>query len=111
MDAHMKILSLILFVVIMSGCATQPKVWDYPTFNLRIVKASPVYIRKVCKPKFNDMGMIIRTDTKILGCWKSDRREIWIDWEYPEMLLHELCHADGSITRRRCGEEYQWDEK
>ena len=87
-----------LLLLSFGGCVSPPLVHEYPNLGLKIVLADSAQVAKVCRSDYNDVGIYLSNQEKPSGCWVRETGEIWIDWyaeDTTEVLLHELCHADG----------------
>jgi len=84
-------------------------VWEFSDYS--VIKASPRDIVTVCASAGTwDDGSKIEDPGRIAGCWVENLREIWIRWDMPEVLLHELCHLDGK-EESECMTNYDWNEQ
>jgi len=97
---------LVLSVILLVGCSTSPRVVSFPALGLTLIQTDEDSVRKNCNVKVTDRGLPITEDMRIRGCWKSKDKEIWLDWSESDMelLIHELCHADGTRNRLECAE-------
>lgn len=99
----------ILSILLLTGCASTPKVWHYRDFT--IIKADLRTVRRACYLPHGTMDDgTPQIKERIQCCWLSDKKEIWISEQNPECLVHELCHQQNIHTGRTCGERYRWDE-
>ena len=96
----------------LSGCATAPKTYDYPAMNLKIVAANPVYVNRACrsagKLEFDDEGVNLAANRQINGCWSEGNRTMYVNWDTPEVVFHELCHVAGRPAKECAGVQWVW---
>jgi hypothetical protein len=93
------LIGLILSALVLAGfygCAVAPVVHVFPNLGITVISADGRTVELNCPSTHNDKGETIdHFKSHIVGCWKEAFREIWVDWLFPEVLFHELCHADG----------------
>jgi len=99
-------LSLILAVIFAQGCATAPVLHTFPGLDLNVVETSQKDVDRVCRREGSvwDDGSPVQANQELRGCWVEKDRTVYLDAyeSSTELLLHELCHADGSRTRAEC---------
>ena len=100
--------SLLLFPILLVGFATAPTLHTFPNLGFNVIRLDGNDLRRVCKPKTTDSGDIWMRDMTAKGCYSHKDNTIYIDYYYEsiDLLLHELCHKDGSRTRLECKEEF-----
>ena len=99
---------LLPFLIMLVGCATAPTLHTFPNLGFNVIRLDGNDLRKVCKAKFTDSGEIRMRDMTAKGCYSHKDNTIYIDYYYEsiDLLLHELCHKDGSRTRLECAREF-----
>ena len=100
------------FLTAMAGCATTARVYEYPGLGLRIIAASPAHVNRACRAagrmEYDDDGAHLGANRQVNGCWSESGRTMYVNWEKPEVVFHELCHAAG-LTRKHCsGVRWKW---
>lgn len=101
--------SLIL-CLLLSACSKEsgttirlitPNTFAYPKLNFKIVILSDAELQLACSgiPVLDD-GTPTPKDARFEGCWNPSLRTIFIDKEYPEVLVHELCHVDDQPSEK-----------
>ena len=101
---NLVLLITLMGILFLSACrAGIPAVIDYPNLGVTIIRTTHRNVAKVCGRHAItwDDGSLILDKGLIAGCWLKHKKEIWIRWDAPELLLHELCHAEGK-SRRTC---------
>ena len=93
---------LVLVAAVLSGCATEPRVYRYETLGFSVIATDPSTVDRACRGfgiTKNDDGKPLASNSRVAGCFHVlpfDLDELWVSitdgvW----VLLHELCHADG----------------
>lgn len=96
---------ILLLLSFLSGCSSRPRVYDYSWG--KIVKADSNTVIKHCAPKKGkwDNGTPRRMWAPVVGCYDSDKNEIWIqdNCAGAKAIIHELGHQDGSKNPKQDG--------
>lgn len=91
------------------GCATvEPKLHAFPNLGLTVIRMDDRDLQRACAGVTHlDDGTPVSTTTKFDGCYAGDG-VIYINAfnESIDILLHEMCHADGTRTPMQCKQEF-----
>lgn len=97
----------ILLIYNLSACATEikpplPLVPHKETkritylFGPDVVYAEKEVMQAFCYTpnQLHDDGSKVNSDKEIAACYDPVTRSVWLDYDHPEHLRHELCHDD-----------------
>lgn len=95
----------LLIAIMLSGCQSVPKIYDYPNLGITVIKTDPVTVDRVCGRtiKISDNGQPI---TGRIRCCYTSGNLIWVSRTDIDCIFHELCHADGTRTKLECSDVY-----
>jgi len=101
---------LLITALALSSCAVAPVLHTFPNLGINVIRTSEKDINKICRRKggLTDDGRLITNSMSFRGCWGRDDRTIYLN-EYTKdvcVLLHEMCHADGTRTGLQCKQEF-----
>ncbi len=95
--------------VFLNACRTTPRIYDYPALGFKIIEADSWSVAQACKGATHyDDGRPILDHFNIRACtvYGEHFDTIWIQFGDAEVIVHELCHADGTKTKKECGNVY-----
>ena len=102
-------ITLLLAALLLSGCATAPVVYQYPS-GLRIVRADQYVMAQACAASEGrwDDGRYRRKGEAGTACWIAAENSIYIEdsCRGARAIVHELAHKEGIADPDNAG--YSW---
>ena len=88
---------LLISLFFLYGCSIPRIIYDYPNeLDIRVIRTSKKEVNEKCLiGNWDDGTPVKKRYQSAAACWLPNKREIWIRWDQPWAIVHELCHADG----------------